>query len=183
MNYEELHRKGFGDVLIRDLKDYDLESLEQLVHLYRESFPVHSIFKKSEDEVLSYLRDKIEETENYGGGLIVAVNNGGNRIGGILVRKEHQEEDHTRWKYNHLAVHKDFQRMGIGTALLSAADRKIRNLIGSRSFRTAKIEVSVAESEKEMANFYEKNGFELEARKKSHYRPGELVYEFGKEIS
>ena len=50
-------------------------------------------------------------------------------------------------------------------------------------FDTAKIEISIAESEKTTINFYKRLGFEIEGELKSHYRFNESVTCLGKEIT
>lgn len=178
MNFMEYNQ--VEGVIIRDAA---IGELEGLVEVYRAVFPVHNIFQRSEGEILKYLKDMHQENSNFGGGFIIAVMDG-LAIGGILVKKESQdlEGEHFIWKFNHVGVHPEHQGKGIGRELMEAAETKIRNMIKEGKIKTAKIELGVAEGEKDSIKFYEKFDFEVEGELKSHYRAGEKAYILGKEI-
>ncbi len=130
-----------------------------------------------------YLQQTQHQNKVAGGGYLLAL--AGNKIvGAILVRKEAEDifGKHARWKYNHLAIALPYQRKGLGTALLHAADLKIVLLMKKRKINTAKVEIGVAEQEKGAATFYIYNGFKVEGKLRSHYRHNEMVYVMGKEL-
>ena len=168
-----------GNIKIRDA---ELPDLERLIKLYKAAFPVHTIFEQPDDEVQQYLEKRFERF-GYGEGLIVASAPRKAIVGAILLRKEHQDADHTRWKYGHFAVHQGYQRFGIGTALLSVSDDRLRKLIGAGHFDSAKVEVYVAENERGSIPFYvDRGGFTPEGTLDDYYRLGEPVEVLGKTI-
>ncbi|MBR9691647.1 GNAT family N-acetyltransferase [Candidatus Woesearchaeota archaeon] len=139
------------------------EELKQSVQLYKEAFPVHNIFQKPEDEVFNYL-------ETIEGELIVAIEDD-KVVGGLLIVYEEKIPEHTRARFKHIAVAKDHQHKGVGSELL----KKAEEIVGK-----GKIEIHAAETEEELAEFYKKNGYEVEGELKSHYRPGEKCTILGK---
>ncbi len=101
-------------------------------------------------------------------------------VGGILLKKESEERQHQRWKFNHLAVDLKYRGQGVGTRLMNAAEQKIRKQL--QRGMTAKIELHVSEKEKSLLEFYLRFGFVVEGKLTSHYRQGEVVYALGKEV-
>jgi len=177
MEYQTLQTDS-GNIVIKDAEEPELN---ELIKIYSCVFKKHNILQKPEKEVLEYLKKSHKENKEVGGGYIVArLNN--KTIGGILLRKRGQDLDgkHVLWKYNHVAVAGNYAGAGLGTALLNAAEQKIRNLI--KDGKTAKIEIRVSETEKDALDFYKKLGFEIEGKLKSHFRLNELAYAMGKEI-
>ena len=166
------------------IKDAEPSEIEGLIPIYKENFPRHNVFQKLDEEILEYLLQKHNENIQFGGGFIVARTNK-KVVGGMLLRKESEDltGSHVIWKYNHVAVDDSYEGKGIGSALLKAADEKIRKLIKEKKFGTAKIELGVAENDKEALEFYKKNDFKEEGRLKSHYRFEEMIIVCGKEIS
>lgn len=135
------------------------EELPKLVELYKEAFPIHSIFNKSEEEILQYLKE-IEGT------ILVAVE--GDDIAAVLVLvKKHY--GHNFGLIRHFAVSIRHRRKGIGSKLLKHAEEIIKK---------GKIEMRVVCPIAK--RFYEKNGYEVEGELKSHYRPEETCYVMGK---
>jgi len=165
------------------IKDAEVGELADLVEVYKNVFQKHNIFQRSEEVILEYLKSVHSQNANFGGGFVVAIKDG-KTVGGMLVKKETQDFSggHVVWKYNHVGVHPDHQGKGLGRELMEAADEKVRNLIKQGKFKTAKIELGIAEGEKASIKFYEKFGFEIEGELKSHYRFGEKAYILGKEI-
>lgn len=167
-----------GDIIV---KDGTRDDLRGLVSIYKKSFKKHNIFQKSAFRVEEYLLDKHRRNHKFGGGFIVAKKDR-NTIGGILLtwKESDIKGKHSRWKFNHLVVDKLFSRLGIGKKLLDAATDKIKNLIKEKRFRTAKIEINVAQ--KQSLEFYKKSGFGLEGKLKNHYRLNETSHVLGKVI-
>ena len=66
--------------------------------------------------------------------------------------------------------------------MIATLDEIVRDIISSTPIKTAKIEVSVAEHEKDSVGFYEKCGFLQEGKLSSYYDYGVPVYVMGKEI-
>jgi len=165
------------------LREPKLSELKDLVPVYQQAFTKHNIFQRDPREILKYLQDWQERMLPKEGGFIVGVID--NKIvGGILLKKETQDltGEHTRWKFNHLGVAKEVRGQGVGVALMNAAEEKIRKLILNKRFKTAKIEINVSESEKEILAFYKKFGFKIEGKLSSHYRWKDSVFVLGKEI-
>ena len=147
------------------IKKPNEKEIEQLVSVYKEAFPVHNLFQKSEEEVTDYLK-------TVSGEFLVAVEDG-KVVGGALVVINKPNPDHTLGKIKHIAVAKDYQHKGIGTELLKEAEK----IIGK-----GKVEIHVSENEKVALEFYKSNGYEVEGELKSHYRMGETCYILGKVI-
>ena len=165
------------------IRDARSDELSSLIKIYRAAFSQHNIFQRKEKEILKYLQQTQHKNKIAGGGYLVALV--GNKIvGALLVRQEAEDISgkHTRWKYNHLAVAVPFQRKGIGSALLQAADKKVLAAMKVRKINTAKVEIGVAENEQGAAAFYINNGFKVEGKLHSHYRFNEMVYVMGKEL-
>lgn len=179
MEYQRLKTK-FGIVIIKDAEDSELEELKDI---YKSIFEKHNIFQRSPKEILEYLKESNRKNSEVGGGCIVAKLEG-KTVGGVVVKKESEdlEGKHVVWKYNHLGVAPDYSGQGIGSALMNAADQKIKNLIKEGKIKTAKIEAGVSENNKDVLEFAKKCSFEIEGELKSHYRYGELVYVLGKGI-
>lgn len=179
MKYQTLETSS-GNVLIKDAEDSELN---ELIGVYKSVFKLHNIFQKTDEDILEYLKEAHKKNLKEGGGFIVAKLKE-KTIGGILVRKKgcDLEGKHSLWIYNHLGLLKDCFKMGIGSALMRAADKKIKNLIKEGIIKTAKIEIGVSEEEHKDLSFFKKNGFEVEGESKSHYRLNEMVYIMGKEI-
>lgn len=165
------------------IRDARHDELSSLIKIYQTAFPKHNIFQRKPAEILDYLLQTQHKNKLIGGGYLVALVEH-KIMGALLVRKEAEDVSgkHTRWKYNHLAVAFPYQRKGIGTALLQAADTKIMLLMKKRKINTAKVEIGVAENEKGAAAFYIHSGFKVEGKLSSHYRHNEMVYVMGKEI-
>jgi len=141
------------------------EELKELAKLYKEAFPVHNIFQRTEKEVFNYL-------ETLSGEILVAVE-GKKILGGLALVYELSTPEHKRARLKHIAVAKDAQRKGIGSKLLKEAEKLVEK---------GKIEIHASENEKEALEFYKKNGYEVEGELKSHYRPNETCYILGKVI-
>lgn len=140
------------------------KDFEQMKELYKEAFSVHLIFTKEDSVIMDYLN-------NFDGEFIVAVE--GSRIIGALGISAKNYDGHKLIRLKHIAVAEEYHRKGIGSELIKEAEK----IAGK-----GKIEIHVAESEKTAINFYEKNGYEVEGRLKSHYRKGETCYILGKAI-
>ena len=149
---------------IRQAKKQDLKGL---IEVYKEVFTVHNIFTKSEEDILKYWEAVKAEPDDF----IVAVEDG-KIVGGCLVLMK-SFEGHTLARIKHLAVSEAYQTKGTGKALMEKAEE----MIG-----TAKIEIHVAESEKEAIAFYEKLGYKQEGVLSDHFRKGENCYVLGKYV-
>lgn len=179
MIYSKLKTKH-GIVVIKDGSEQDFTDL---VGVYRESFPKHNIFQKSHDEIIQYLKKKKIEIKKKKGSFIVA-RIGKKCVGAAFIRLDEIDSGatHSRWKLRHTAVVSGFQRLGIGTKLVEAADSIIYDYIKNKHFKTAKVEVLVSDNEKEAIAFYKKVGFEVEGELSHHYRHKEPAHILGKLI-
>lgn len=148
--------------------DIEKEYYKKLIKLYKGFFEKHNLFFEDESKIISYLRAQNEDNE-----LIVSQN--GDEIDGALfieLTSETPDGSHSLWKLRHFAFASDV----IGKYLLSEAEKKIK-----KASKSAKIEVHVAESEKHV-KFYTSNDFVKEGELKNHYRAGEIMFIFGKNL-
>lgn len=168
------------NLLISNAKQSDFS---QLVALYKTVFKKHNIFLKPNSDVKNYLIKLHKSNSRIGLGLLVATIED-KVVGALLLKKKEFDSagKHLVVKYNHFAVLPEYKGQGIGTYLIRIADQKIKDLIKKGKIKTAKIEVSVSENEKEALDFYKSHDFIIEGELKSHYRLNELVYVLGKEI-
>ena len=151
-----------------NIRKIEKSELRNLIPLFKEVFTKHNVFQKQpEKQILRYM-------ENVRGDWIVAEEDG-QIVGALVVVVELKTDEHRRVRFKHIAVAKEHQRKGIGTALLKKAEEIAEK---------GKIEIHVAEgvSDPETVDFYKKNGYEVEGELKSHYRPGEKCTILGKVI-
>ena len=171
----------FGKVIIRDAEIGDLPGL---IPIYKKVFEKHNIFQQTEGEILVYLEESHQKNLEVGGGYMTAVLE--EKVVGGLLLKKHSEDPigkHVLWRLNHVAINPEYTRQKIGSRLLEAVDKKIKSHIEEGNYKTAKIELGVSENEREILPFFERNGFEVEGKLKSHYRWHELAYVLGKVLS
>lgn len=142
-----------------EIKKAEKEDIKQLVGIYKEFFPVHAIFTKSDEEILEYL-------ENFKGDILVAVQDG-NIVGGLAIARK--EYGHTIANFKHIAAKNQDKEV------IKALVKKAEELANA-----AKIELHIAEGEKIPYTFFEELGYEVEGKLKSHYRPDETCYVLGK---
>ena len=132
--------------MIRQAEEKDLKDM---IKIYKEVFPVHNIFEKSEGQNLEYLKKFI-------GSMIVAEDDG-NVVGGLVITEEVQTDGWKVARLKHVAIAKDFQGKGIGSALMAEAEK----IVGK-----CKIEIH---TESDLIDYYKKFGFEVEGTLKAHY--------------
>ena len=145
------------------MRKLEKNELGILVDLFRETFKVHNVFQLSYNKVLSYL-------QKTRGDFIVAEENG-EIIAALAIVTEVKTRQHKRVRFKHIAVKEEFQGKGVGSDLIKKAEQ----IVGK-----GKIEIHVAEGEKEPIEFYKKNGYEIEGVLKDHYRMGEMCTIMGK---
>ena len=166
------------------IKDAELEELKGLISIYKEAFKKHNIFEKPEDEVEEYFKKAHTSNINFGGGFLV-ITKEKKVIGGMLIREVGGDVlgNHIIVKYNHVAISPEYTGKGYGKKLLEVANQKLRKLIEDKKVKSIKIELSVSENEIGSLEFYQKCGFAIEGKLKSHYRFDEDVYLLGKIIA
>ena len=142
------------------------QELISLIKIYKSSFKVHNILTKKEKDLLIYFKGKE---------ILIAKDK--EVLGGLMIKNTEKHKTHKTWKINHLAVSEKHRGKGIAMSLVKRAEKEIK----SKS-KTAKIEVSVAETEKQILKFWKKLKYKLEGKLRSHYRHKELVYVLGKEL-
>ncbi|MBW2993350.1 GNAT family N-acetyltransferase [Candidatus Woesearchaeota archaeon] len=147
------------------IKKIKKQDLGPLIAIWKEVFSVHNIFNKSEEEILKYLKKAK--------GKILAAYEDDKIVGGCALFVCPQTKEHNLARIKHIAVAKEFQGKDIGSALLKKCERIVKK---------GKVEIHVAEHEKDAVEFYEKNGYAKEGELKSHYREGEICYILGKVI-
>ena len=141
------------------------EDLKQLLVVYKQFFPVHVIFTRSDDEVLSYLR-------NFKGDILVAFDN--NRVvGGVAIEKK--QFGHVLAELKHIASlgKKKFVKNTIIELIKKAEQHS----------GAAKVEFHIADGETIKFSFFKQLGYKVEAKLASHYRPNETCYILGKVIN
>jgi len=142
------------------VREYSEKDLKQLAKLYKSYFKTHTLFEQTEDKVIIHLREQVkknpclvfEEEEEIRGALFLVSKN----VDGA----------HKLWKLRHFAFTKSY----IGEQLLKEAEDKAKE-----NSKTAKIEMSIAESE-DGINFLKAQGYEQEGCLKNHYRWQERCY-------
>ncbi len=165
-----------------EIRNATEQDLEQFAKILKETFSVHTIFEKSGKEIVTHLKKQQNETAKGGGGFIVAVE-GSKVIGGLLIEKKNETHNHSLWKYKYVAVEKNSRNKGVGTRLLEEAEKRIKELIYNGKIATAKVELTIAENEKDAIGFYEKNGFVIEGTFDNHYRWNEKTFAMGKSLT
>lgn len=160
-----------------ELKKYFEEDVEAFVGLCKEAYPKHNVFDKSLDKVKKYLKEQDEKNEEFGG--VFFAYDDDEVVGGCLLRVAGRDVpgDHVRFKYNHVVAKDD----EIKAEIVKFLDSKIKKNIEDGKFKTAKVEVSIAENESD-EGFYSEHGFKPEGELMSHYRHGEKVTVMGKEL-
>lgn len=81
------------------------------------------------------------------------------------------------WNLYFLAVHPEEHRKGIGTLLTSHVEESLRNA-GSQVARVLIVETSSTDEYRTARSFYEREGFDREARVREFYGPGDhkIIY-------
>lgn len=140
------------------------EDYEQIASLYSNFFTTHNIFQKVTELVVKYIKEEAEKHE------LLVYEEGGLIKGALFLVGLRIEKGHKRWKFRHFA----FETEKVAKELLAEAEKKIKE-----SSRTAKVELTIAESE-EGIEFYKQNGYLQEGMLKNHYRWGESCFVLGK---
>ncbi|MDP2750940.1 MAG: GNAT family N-acetyltransferase [Nanoarchaeota archaeon] len=176
-----------GVITIRPIKPAELKDV---IKLLKKSFKIHNVFSGPTKDIRKYLAKlrKAEENNPLTFGIIVATLQEEKKdvlAGTMVVRTSAMSKEglHASFKYMHLAVNEKYRKHGIGTKLMGYADEKIHQLIEKGKIKTARVQVNIAEPEKETINFYEKSGFHVEANLSNYYRYNEQVYILSKLIS
>ena len=160
-----------------ELRKYKDADVPQFVMLCKTSFPAHNIFYGSLADVKTYLKGRDTQSAGYGG--VYFAYEKGKLVGGALLRLEDHDKagKHCRFKYNHLVAIND----KVKKEILQELSAKIHDLIKQGKCKSAKVEVGLAENEKDLS-FYLQNGSVQEGKLKSHYRRNETVFILGMEI-
>ena len=136
-----------------------------IVNACKESFKLHNIFSRSEEELEKYFKGLFSRAQ------ILVAEEEGNIVGTVTLIIDQQTPEHTLSRIKHLAVLPDYRGKGVGPKLIAQAEQ----MIGK-----GKIEVHAAEGEINLVKFYENLGYIKEGELKSHYRKGETCFVFGK---
>ena len=128
------------------------EDYSDLVELYTSAFPIHNIFQKSREDIISYLKKNKD-------GFIIARDD--DSIIGALLLKD--------GKLKHLAVSEDLQGQGIGKELVGIAEGIVKR---------GMIEVKTVDR----VDFFIGLGYKLVEERIGYYREGEKVYFLSKEL-
>jgi RimJ/RimL family protein N-acetyltransferase len=144
-----------------ELKKANNEELKELVPIFKEFFPVHAIFTKSDEEIMQYLSD-------FKGDILIA-HKDSKVIGGIAIERKH---------YGHvLALFKHIASKGGSKKIVKEMVQEAEKIANA-----GKIEIHIAEGEKIAHGFFKRSGYKLEGKLRAHYRPNEICYILGKVI-
>jgi len=146
---------------IRKLQEGDFE---KLVPIYKEFFPVHAVFTKSDEEIMQHLKKMKEKGE-----FLIAEDEG--KVKGALVITKRTIDSHTTAKLKRIAAKSPVRK--VMAELIKAAEEEVGE---------GKIEIMIAASEKVKPSFFRKLGYKVEGKLSSHYRLGEICYILGKEV-
>jgi hypothetical protein len=140
------------------IREGNEQDYEKLTVLFKNFFKTHNVFQKSDEEIVSYLKDQkdkllVKENNNEIQGALFLVNFGSNST-------------HKLWKFRHFA----FSSEETAKELLNEAENIIKELS-----ETSKIELTISETE-EGIEFYKVNGYQQEGELKNHYRQGETCF-------
>ncbi len=147
----------------------DEEDYEKVALLYKSFFPIHTMFQRDMDVVLSYVRKENLERELW------VCDENGVVVGAVVLVNTGSDKDgsHKRWKFRHLA----FEREEFAIALLTEMERRV-----VEESDTAKVELTIASSEKWL-EFYKRRGYLVEGQLQNHYRWDEMCFVLGKSFS
>ena len=145
-----------------NIRKYQEGDLMQLMKIYKEFFPVHAVFTKSDEEIMQHL-EKMKEKGEF----LVAEDNG-KVLGGLVIVKKNFD-GHILAKLKRIAAKSPVRK--IIAALIQEAEKEIGK---------GKIEIKIAASEKVKPSFFKKLGYKIEGKLSSHYRPDETCYILGK---
>ena len=142
------------------------QDYEGLANLYKSFFKEHNVFHQDAGKIALYLKGEAKKNE------LLAYDEKGSIKGAVFIVREGQTPDglHKRWKFRHFA----FGSEKAASALLEEAEKAVK-----KSSKTAKIELTVAETEKGI-EFYRSKGYEQEGVLKNHYRWGESCFVLSK---
>jgi hypothetical protein len=144
------------------------ENYESLIKLLKDFFPVHNRFKKSDEDIKSYLENVANRCD-----FLVNVVDEEVKACTVLVKiDQNAEGTHKVWKFMHLAYSDEES----AKELLAHAEE----LIQTKS-ETAKIELRIAENEP-CLDFLKSQGYEQEGELKNHYRWNETCFILSKSI-
>ena len=147
-------------------RSYQEEDLELVAKLYKSYFQTHTLFEQSLEKIILYLQEQVKKHP-----LLVFEEEG--IIGALFLVTKNTSGTHKLWKLRHFA----FTKAYVGEQLLEEAEQRIK-----KASKTAKVELSIAESE-EGIDFLKMKGFEQEGILKNHYRWGERCYILSRSIS
>jgi len=141
----------------------------RLVEFFKAQFPVHNIFQRSPQNIQSYLMNQGLKNPLY------VVEKDGEITAALILFNKYSTSDraHKVWKLRHFA----FANEAAAEELLKYAEGKIK-----KSSKTAKIELSIAETEKSV-EFYKDQGYLIEGVLKNHYRWNETTFIVSKSFS
>jgi len=153
---------------IRKIDENDLPSVVPLLKSY---FPKHNRFNKPESEVIDYLKDLMHKPsyQSISHETPMYIYEEDSKVKGFLALVHFDgtsDGTHKVWKFKHFA----FESEDIASKLLAEAEK-----IARKSSKTAKIELTIAETEKGI-KFYKSNGYKQEGALKNHYRFGETCF-------
>jgi hypothetical protein len=153
----------------KDVKDFHLAA--------KKCYPRHMVFDNDIDIVKEYIKKK--DNDKFGGFFFAYIKE--KCVGGCFLETEifDAPRSHARFKYNHLVA----LDQELKVKLIQLLDSKISNLIMEGKFNSAKVEVSLADSERDFKQdlkLFSKAGYKVEGTLKDHYRLNEDVVVLGK---
>ncbi len=128
------------------IRNYNNKDKEEVIKLWNKVFPKTS----PHHDPLTSINKKLAVNDNL---FFVAESNNKKIIGTIMAGYD----GHRGWIYS-LAVNPDYRKKGIGSLLIKHAENELIKL------NCPKINLQVLPSNKDVVNFYKKNGYNLEER-------------------
>ena len=140
--------------------------LKELLKVYKQEFPIHNIFHRTESEAIEYLLETQKKNEL----VIYTYNN--KVIGGVFLDKKASslKDGHMVWKLKHFVVDKNCP-LNVEVSFFDEIKKRLL-----KKSHSVKIIVHLSDKEDYLINLFKKYHFKKEGTLKDYYRAGESTY-------